>query len=51
VGSVAGVIAAVGVVAGARVALRLTPRRLDRVASVALLGFGVVVLVSVWLSR
>ncbi|GIM91088.1 UPF0721 transmembrane protein [Paractinoplanes toevensis] len=49
-GCLIGVIAAIGVVAGARVSLRLPERRLQQVASVALLGFGVVVLSSAWFS-
>ena len=45
-----GVIAAAGVVIGARITLRLPERHLQRVASTALLGFGAVVLSSAWLT-
>nr|WP_296072397.1 sulfite exporter TauE/SafE family protein [uncultured Actinoplanes sp.] len=47
-GCLIGVIAAAGVVVGARISLRLPERRLQQVASAALLGFGIVVLSSAW---
>ena len=47
-GFMIGIIAAVGVVLGARMALRLNQRHLQRFASTALIGFGAILLSSAW---